>query len=179
MFQKQFQTCSINCFKLVPELVSTLFQNLFQTCSINCLQLVPEPVLNLVQNLFTTCSLTFFNVCSNKTIIPCFLVITCSKTGLTGSPAGEHDNAEDHVEARGRRLVWEHCRAGTQTHEERPGEQSQANYLSSWGAALQRGSILASQPSAPGSILGVPENLFCCCWDSLTVLVRWGSTEAW
>ena len=29
-----------------------------------------------------------------------------------------------------------------------------------WGAALHRGSILASHPAALGSILGVPDNLF-------------------
>ena len=31
-------------------------------------------------------------------------------------------------------------------------------HFSSWGAALHRGSVTASHPAAPGSILGVPKN---------------------
>jgi hypothetical protein len=36
---------------------------------------------------------------------------------LTGSSAGEHYDAEDHAEARGRRVVREHRRAGAPAHE--------------------------------------------------------------
>jgi hypothetical protein len=42
---------------------------------------------------------------------------------FSGSPPGEHDDAEDHPQARRRRLVREHRRAGTQAHEEGAGEQ--------------------------------------------------------
>ena len=35
-----------------------------------------------------------------------------------------------------------------------------AKYRPSWGAAQHRGSIRASHPAAPGSILNVPMNFF-------------------
>ena len=41
------------------------------------------------------------------------------------------------------------------------------------------GSILAAHPGAPDLILGIPQNLFWSCWDSLTMLVRGKWTEAW
>ena len=46
------------------------------------------------------------------------------------------------------------------------------------GAALLRGSILASHTADPGSILGVPENFFQFCWDLWMALVRGKWAEA-
>ena len=39
--------------------------------------------------------------------------------------------------------------------------------------------FLLSHPTAPGLILGIPENLFWCCWDLSTALVRGKWTVAW
>ena len=47
------------------------------------------------------------------------------------------------------------------------------------GPALQRGSIFASHPAAPGLILGIPKKLFQCCWELSTALVGGKWTEAW